>query len=547
MEYEFSKFYGYEGEDVKRWLAKLESFLILVGINRNSRAAAACLAFHLAGLAENWYCTLPEAKRNDFQYLKDALLEKFSLSDVIKFNLRCKLNSRKQGYSESLEDYGEFVCRTAQLIDISDSERLFCFVNGLRNDIKREVFMRTPKTYDEAFCIARHVEAVEQIVNSDYKFSEFVEPAYADPGNQMFEREQFISPAVHYAKPPYVTKNLCQETQADACFIDNVPQDLQSQFQQPCVTTFVPRKGRKRDKRTCFVCHQSGHIARNCQSKRFPRTPDESVQRNKEAKLPQQTQIESDGPKPVFLKVETKIHVDEHDNVEIDKETSGEHIQTKQEISNDNSQIVSVSDTCTQDKILQGVNVITASDLYGVSSYSNNNVKVTKENLEVQNETYEVLVDSDPAIVEDKIENIVDDTATRTGAVILSPNNSEGSKVDWLPSQSQVIIDAESMEPAAQPAICPGFPYGTDLKEIPEEVFTNHELNNANYVVLVLFLLILSSVARKRVARKSTEKINVCHKLLLSCNLNTIIPKELLWLWRKHERQKINVSGTSVH
>ena len=38
------------------------------------------------------------------------------------------------------------------------------FVNGLKCNIKREVLMRVPKTYDEAESIARHVVFVEKII-----------------------------------------------------------------------------------------------------------------------------------------------------------------------------------------------------------------------------------------------------------------------------------------------------------------------------------------------------------------------------------------------
>ena len=84
MDYDLSQFYGLESEDITRWLAKLETFLTLIHIDRDNGAASALRGLHLAGIAETWYYTLPEAERTDFWRLKGALLAKFSLSDIWK-------------------------------------------------------------------------------------------------------------------------------------------------------------------------------------------------------------------------------------------------------------------------------------------------------------------------------------------------------------------------------------------------------------------------------------------------------------------------------
>ena len=172
---EFSKFHGYEYEDVERWLSKLGLLLTALGIAHDSRIASATLGFYLAGSAEIWYSTLPEARRQNFSLAKEALIERFASQDL-KWRLRQKLISMKQGENESLENYIDTICRTCQRVGgISDKQQMTYFVNGLKCNIKREVLMRVPKTYDEAESIARHVVFVEKILNPSDNLTEFFE------------------------------------------------------------------------------------------------------------------------------------------------------------------------------------------------------------------------------------------------------------------------------------------------------------------------------------------------------------------------------------
>ena len=117
---------GLDSEDVTRWLANSDSFLNLIEIDRNSRAASAFLALHLTGRAEAWYFKLPDAKRNNFGCLKDALLETFAFSTVSKFHLRCQLNSLRQKENESVTSYADVVI--VRLNDLNFWIQRYCFI-----------------------------------------------------------------------------------------------------------------------------------------------------------------------------------------------------------------------------------------------------------------------------------------------------------------------------------------------------------------------------------------------------------------------------------
>ena len=55
-------FHGYDSEDVCRWLDKIESYLKLHHIDPTSLAALAELSLNLAGPAEDFCYSLPEAR-----------------------------------------------------------------------------------------------------------------------------------------------------------------------------------------------------------------------------------------------------------------------------------------------------------------------------------------------------------------------------------------------------------------------------------------------------------------------------------------------------
>ena len=571
MDYEFRKFYGSEGEDVKRWLSKLVLLLTAVGIHHDGREASAFLALHLAGIAESWYFTLPKAKQINFRYLKDALAETFSLPYMFKYNLRQELYSRKQGKGEPLDRYAELICRTCQTIGISDAEQMNCFINGLRNNTKREVLMKTPKTYDEALSIAQHVEAVARILSSKDTFPEFVETLYTDSYGRNLnslsrvEHDEFVS--LNYES--YVAQiqqhaefKLHREMKNDTCSLNNHGiQGLQNQCQRPKLPK-AKKKEFRRANRVCFLCQKPGHIARNCRTAMFARTSCELIKRNESQDQYEEnadepkTQVELVVPNSMLIEQqrkdltnEAKTSVDsnlsfgqgerfqeanEHSNAEMDKRTSILTKQSKQEICDyslcdvdDNAQTRIYS---AEKNELLGENIIDASGLYEANqSYSHDHVETAEETFEVKNDSHEAVLELDPEkIVGDTIENFIDDNQMSNGA----NNKAEVFDVEWDLHQSQVSLDAKPSEPAAELAICPGFPNRIDCKGTTDKAFTEHKLNNSSYVILVLLLLSLFSVALKSVERE-TRKFNDCKKLLLPCNSNTILTKELLWLWRK--------------
>ena len=156
-------FSGCESQDIYCWLEKFQNLFKGCDRKLDSACLAANLACHLTGLAETFYFSLESDTRKNFHLLSTALKERF-FSDDLKWRLRQSLISRQQGLHESLDSYIEFIDTTCRRLGVSKEDQFYCFVNGLRAEIKREVLMRQPKDYLTAVNLARRTEFVDHTI-----------------------------------------------------------------------------------------------------------------------------------------------------------------------------------------------------------------------------------------------------------------------------------------------------------------------------------------------------------------------------------------------
>ena len=150
-------------QDVDRWLKKFANRLQSTGHALDPCSKAADLANHLSGPAETFYFSLDEDVCSNYDKLVDALRERYS-SDDFKWRLRQQLSSRKQGAKESLDSYIEFINTTCQRLGVSKADQLHFFVQGLKDDIKREILMHEPEDYQTAENLARLKVSVDRTV-----------------------------------------------------------------------------------------------------------------------------------------------------------------------------------------------------------------------------------------------------------------------------------------------------------------------------------------------------------------------------------------------
>ena len=155
---EFPLFYGDEREDVREFLVNYRRAGLLNGWDEEKLALG--LPLFLKKHASVWFKTLTEADENEsFQVLSQKLISHFE-SKVTLWQLRQKLEERRQLLGETVADYYydilSFCCR----LNLPKSEWLYCFVRGLRPEIREHVILHQPPDLESALNIAKLKELV---------------------------------------------------------------------------------------------------------------------------------------------------------------------------------------------------------------------------------------------------------------------------------------------------------------------------------------------------------------------------------------------------
>ena len=107
-----------------------------------------------------WFKTLTEADENEsFQVLSQKLISHFE-SKVTLWQLRQKLEERRQLLGETVADYYYDILSFCSRLNLPKSEWLYCFVRGLRPEIGEHVILQQPPDFESALSIAKLKEVV---------------------------------------------------------------------------------------------------------------------------------------------------------------------------------------------------------------------------------------------------------------------------------------------------------------------------------------------------------------------------------------------------
>ena len=158
-------FRGYDSEDINRWLDKIENYLRLRRISSSSPTALAELAMNLAGPAEDFYYSLPPDQKATYADLRDSLRERFA-NDNQSWIIWQAVSTRQQGAMETLDTYLTDLTNKFRRLSITDAEKMRCFVQGLRPEIRETVLLKQPKSFREAEEMARLTCAVKTTMNN---------------------------------------------------------------------------------------------------------------------------------------------------------------------------------------------------------------------------------------------------------------------------------------------------------------------------------------------------------------------------------------------
>ena len=145
-------------EDVREFLGNYRRAGLLNGWDEEKLALG--LLLFLKQQACVWFKTLTETNKNEsFQVLSQKLISHFE-SKVTLWQLRQKLEERRQLLGETVADYYYDILSFCSRLNLPKSEWLYCFVRGLRPEIRDHVILQQPTDVDSALNFARLKELV---------------------------------------------------------------------------------------------------------------------------------------------------------------------------------------------------------------------------------------------------------------------------------------------------------------------------------------------------------------------------------------------------
>jgi hypothetical protein len=103
--------------------------------------------------------------------LKELIINTFPNTEVARFSWY-ELKDRKQGYTESVEDYAYSVKKLFNRMGqdvITEKQRTRMFIEGLAYPIQEYVLRKNPTTFDEALRLAKDKEDVFRGMSISYQ------------------------------------------------------------------------------------------------------------------------------------------------------------------------------------------------------------------------------------------------------------------------------------------------------------------------------------------------------------------------------------------
>ena len=150
-------FHGNNKVSVEAWVFEMEQYFAIVRMREDEKVKFA--GAFLREMASSWWKSVNEADQptpQEWNEFKAALIKRFQPVAATK-TARAILNSLKQ--TKSVQEYCNIFLRQLQLIsDMSPSDQIDRFLNGLKPHIASEIDMHDPKVLEETMNLAQRAE-----------------------------------------------------------------------------------------------------------------------------------------------------------------------------------------------------------------------------------------------------------------------------------------------------------------------------------------------------------------------------------------------------
>ena len=144
--YAVSKFDGVS-EDVEMWLQKFERHARLQYLHAENYVDA--FAFHVTGVAETWFLTLPASQQASWEVLREACRERFARSQHGRWRQERDLYSMKQQPGQNVASFAADVMKAARGVEMTEAQLVRLVLGGLHEKVTPFVEMSQPETVED--------------------------------------------------------------------------------------------------------------------------------------------------------------------------------------------------------------------------------------------------------------------------------------------------------------------------------------------------------------------------------------------------------------
>lgn len=124
-------FSGKAEEDANCFVNSLDMY-IRYRENKDANKKLNLLAVLLTDAAGDWYESLPHSSKDSSDNLRAAFASRYQSTDTIKFKCATEIVTKKQGETQSVDDYVTQMCKLAKLCSADENILKFAIIHGLK-------------------------------------------------------------------------------------------------------------------------------------------------------------------------------------------------------------------------------------------------------------------------------------------------------------------------------------------------------------------------------------------------------------------------------
>jgi hypothetical protein len=150
----------------EKWLEKFNRYVAFKKLGKDDQSQLFQLL--MKDRAADWLRALPEHKKADLDVLTRKFVNRHKMSCVEKWRQKAEIWKRKQGSTESVDDYVAAMQAAARRIDMPETYLADAIMQGLQQDLRLHVLHSKAETIDEILEAAKVSEVAHSANTASY-------------------------------------------------------------------------------------------------------------------------------------------------------------------------------------------------------------------------------------------------------------------------------------------------------------------------------------------------------------------------------------------